>query len=226
MREHQDRIGDNLSKVVSRRYADCLALRDMFVKDGKESRHAELVKEHTGIDVNNQVTGGAMMTFRTPGIPAICFPIGAGLTLVWASDDGVYQVLDKNNIEGEMLDDTVVEHRVQRFDAVGKPKKSKEYYRGILGAIYLKAIRDEEDMNTAGVKAKSFIDKLIEDILNPEKCEDIDPEWLSTFSLNKIAPEDFVKAIWVGYENHNALLREWGKICALLQPSVLRETSV
>ena len=221
MGEHEAEINSNRHAVVSRQYANRLALRDIFVRQGLEDKHARKVKEFTGIDVRAQVTGGAMLTFRTPGTPAVCFPAGAGLTLVWASDDGIYRVLDETKLDSKMFRLNPVE----RFDAVGKPKSPKEYYRGILGAVYLKAIRDGGNMDTVRGKADSFIKELADEVLDPKKCSIIDPAWRSTFVSNEIAPEEFVEAIRKGWENHRKLSSEWEKICTILGPVIERETS-
>lgn len=221
MAEHEGEIDSDRHVVVSRRYANRLALRDMFVRQGCEGKHAEKVKEFTGIDVHAQVTGGAMLTLRAPGTPAVCFPTGAGLTLVWASDDGIYRVLAETNLKSKMLNQDPVE----RFDAVGKPKNPKEYYRGILGAVYLKAVRDGGDIDTARDIVESFVKELAEDILDPAICSRIDPEWRSTFVATEIAPETFVKAIRDGWSNYCMLVREWEKICELLRPSIAEYTS-
>ena len=224
MDEHQQKIADDPSVVISRRYADRLALRDMFVSDAKKVAHIEYIKKCTGINVKAQITGGAMLTFKTPGIPAICFPTSPGLTLVWASDDGIYQILDKTKSNSKMLDDKSKQYRVQRFDAEGKPKTPKVYYRGILGAVYLKALQDKKDEKKAKIRAQSFLNHLTKEILAPQKCKNSDPEWKGTLLLDEIAPEEFFKAIRIGNENHDGLLLEWEKICAVLQASIVRET--
>ena len=222
MSEHVAVIGDDIRTVVSRRYANRLALRDMFVKEGCEVKHTELVKEFTGIDVHAQVTGGAMLTFRSPGTPAVCFPMGSGLTRVWASDDGIYQVLRETKSRSKMLS----EHPVERFDAVGKASRSTEYYRGILGAVYLHAIRN----GNAG-EAQRVVEKVVctlrDQILDVDKCQNIDgcEGWRKTFCIENIAPRPFLDAIARGQKNHTQLLQEWETICQLIKPSVLKETS-
>ena len=223
MKKHQDEIKADPRIAVSRRYAERLALRDMFVQKERRDDHAKLVEQFTGIDVQKQVTGGAMLTLKTPGTPAICFPGGAGPTLVWASDDGAYQVLGN----GRLLDDGKEEHRVRRFDPEGKPKKPREYYRGILGAVYLKALRDKVEGEKARERADGFIKALLLEpqILDDEKCKEVDPQWCETFTHDSIAPKEFVEAIRKGYKNHQTLLREWDKMCVVLKPSVVRETT-
>jgi hypothetical protein len=221
MAEHEAKIAGDRHTIVSRRYATRLALRDMFTRRGLEQKHAEKVKAYTGIDVHAQITGGAMLTFRVPGTPAVCLPAGAGLTLVWASDDGIYLVLDETAPKSRMIPQTPVE----RFDAVGKIKSPKEYYRGILGAVCLKAVRDGKDIDAAKEIAESFIKELAEEILDPAKCSEIDPSWSSTFIATEIAPEGFVKAIGDGWENYCSLIHEWDKICEIVRTRIATESS-
>ncbi|MCG8431043.1 MAG: hypothetical protein MJA29_07710 [Candidatus Omnitrophica bacterium] len=221
MDEHEREIGGDPLTVVSRRYANRLALRDIFVRRGLESQHEHKVKFFTGIDVHSQVTGGAMLTFRTPGFPAVCFPTGTGLTLVWASDDGIYRVLDETKSKSKMLQQDPVE----RFDADGKLKKPKEYYRGILGAIYLKTVRDGDDIDTARKIAGSFVMELAKDILDDRRCSEIDSAWRNTFVANVIAPKAFVNAIRDGWVNYSILCIEWERICGILQHSITSEMS-
>ena len=220
MAEHEQEIGTDRRTVLSRRYANRLALRDMFVREGLAKQHAEKIKSFTGIDVHSQVTGGAMLTLRVPGSPAICFPTGTGLTLVWASDDGIYQVLDETKTNSKMFSKAPVE----RFDTVGKPKNPKEYYRGILGAVYLKAIRDGQEMDEARTTAESFVTELAQDVLDDKRCSEIDSAWRSTFVTTEIAPEAFVEAIRSGWYNYSKLCVEWEKICGILQPSIAKYT--
>ncbi len=222
MAEHESIIDGQINTVVSRRYADRLALRNIFVKEGKENFHAELVKKYTGIDVYAQITGGAMLTLKSPGTPAICFPPGDGLTLVWASDDGIYQVLPETKTKSRMLPD----YPVQRFDAVGKPKKSIEYYRGIIGAVCLNTLRNGKTLKIAKQNAEQFLQKLKADILDVEKCSlmDADPNWNTTFCLKNIAPQPFIKAIADGYKNYIQLLDEWKEICNILKSLIVQKT--
>jgi len=222
MAEHEQIIDGRPNIVVSRRYADRLALRDMFVKVGKENSHAELVKRYTGINVYAQITGGAMLTLRSPGTPAICFPTGAGLTLVWASDDGIYQVLPNTSTKSRMLPS----YPVRRFDSVGKPKKSIEYYRGIIGAVYLNSLRNGKTVYSAEQDAKQFLQELKANILDAEKCSlmDNDPDWATSFCLEKIAPRSFLKAVEDGYKNYIRLLEEWERICETLKTLIEQET--
>ncbi len=221
MSEHEKRIAGDRHTIISRRYAKRLALRDIFVRQGLEGKHAEKVKTFTGIDVHDQITGGAMLTFRIPGTPAVCFPAGAGLTLVWASDDGIYRVLDDTKPKSEMI----AQSPVERFDAVGKTKSPKEYYRGIVGAVYLKAIREGGDIGVARETVESFLNELKKEILDSKECAKIDPSWCSTFTATEIAPEGFVRAIQDGWENYRYLVQEWEKICEILRNRIVSETS-
>ena len=232
MSEHESEIGKDPRAVVSRQYANRLALRHMFVKSGQEKFHAKLVEDFTGIDVQCQITGGAMLTLRSPGTPAVCFPKKAGLTLVWASDDGIYQLLPDTQAKSHPLKN----HPVERFDEVGKRKKSTEYYRGIIGAAYLNAMRTVKNKQMAKQHAKDFVRDLKDKILDATKCDkldkdidkdiDKDSDWATRFRLEHIAPLPFLRAIEAGHANHIRLLTEWGGICEALKSLVAEKTIV
>lgn len=77
-------------KVVSAQYSGRVAIRDDFVPESQRADYYNLVGTATGIDCRpgQQVTGGAAMTTRSDGPPAIVFDN----VKVWASDDGFFQV--------------------------------------------------------------------------------------------------------------------------------------
>lgn len=256
MKDHETMIGGNRGAVVSRRYTDRLALRHMYVKGDQVEEHVKQAKCYTDVNVEKQVTGGAMLTFRTPGVPAICLPppdpAKDGLTLVWASDDGWYQMLTDRDVEGHLLSgptdagktapspagrieghrlddppdrDGAVPNRVGRADPEGKPKRPDEYYRGILGAACLKRIREGAGVDAARSWAEEFRKKLLESLLDDKECRRADPEWRKWFTLEKMVPEGFVQAIMAGYGNYGRLLPEWEKACEVLRPLLARQTS-
>ena len=204
--EHTALIANDPGTVVSRRYADRFALRDEFVSDEPyREAHRRLVAEATGIDVAEQITGGALLSFRLPGVPAIGFPDSAdGLTLVWASDDGIYQTLAKSKHGVTAI--PLKEDPVARFDPVGKPKPWDEYYRGIVGAVLMACHLDGKGEKDAVAAARSFLDALKTMTTIPE---DID--------LDRIAPRQYRKAIGAGIENYLLLCDEWMTIVAILK---------
>ena len=219
MKEHEQWIEDNEYGIISRRYLDRLALRHMFVREGQKSAHKELVQHATGIPVEAQITGGAMFTQRVPGVPAVCFPpTETNLTLVWASDDGLYQTLKETKNHCKVLGT----HPIPRFDSVGKQKKSTEYYRGICGAVYLQALKTDLSRQQAIHKLEHFIDVLKQEILDGAQCSRLDnnPQWNVSFCLEELAPTDFLSAIQTGYENHKSLMPEWVELSKGLRPLV------
>jgi hypothetical protein len=157
-----------------------------------------------------------------PGVPAIAFPAASGLTLVWATDDGLFQVLPETKAHATVL----TTHPVRRFDSEGKRKTSIEYYRGIVGAAYLHALR----RGKAPAEARSDVDEFLlilkREILDRETCKRIDnnPDWEETFCRQTIAPDPFLKAVEAGLANHVELLREWPGICVALQKLVAGKT--
>jgi hypothetical protein len=219
MDEHERSIGDNVCAVVSRQYADRLALRQMFVKEGRELAHRRLVQEATGIPVDAQVTAGAMFTQKTPGVPAVCFPPPEqGLTLVWASDDGIYQTLPRTKASSRVLPFWPV----RRFDPVGKTKSSLEYYRGIAGGVFLHSLEGHAGRGEAESELNAFIHRLKTEMLDPAKCSqnDNNPEWSASFCRENLAPSDFLDAIEIGHANHTLLLRDWDETADALRSLV------
>ena len=221
MYSHERRIASNKYTVVSQCYKNRLALRDMFVKEGMKVKHAELIKEYTGINVDNQITAGAMLTFKIPGVPAPCFPSdgNGALTMVWASDDGIYSILSKTKNQSVSL----TEAPIERFDAEGKSKNPIEYYHGILGAVCLKTICDGYNLEQVRDQAQRFLNDL-KDIIDPQKCKKIGLTWDQMFSVDMIAPYNFLKNIQIGYQNYSRLLNDWEKICKILGPTVAQKT--
>ncbi len=223
MQEHEKIIKGDIYTIVSRKYEKRLALRDIFVKKGLEMRHAELVQQYTGINTFSQITGGALLTQKSPGIPAICFPYGQGLTLVWGSDDGIYQILPETMEKSRMLNG----FPVKRFDNIGKLKKSTEYYRGIIGAVFLNAICAGKCRSEAENMADLFMQQLKEKILDSKKCiyMDRDHNWFKNFTRNNIAPSLFLDSIIKGYRNYKILLQEWTEICKILKNLIVKKTN-
>ncbi len=224
MKEHEEKIDNDPYTIISRRYSERFALRNMFVKSGLEKLHLKLVQKFTGIDVFNQVTGGAMLTFKTPGTPAICFPAKEGFTLVWGSDDGLYQVIPETRLKSHMLPDNPVE----RFDSEGKPKSSKEYYRGIIGAVFLKFLKVGKDSEFAKDRLELFFKDLKDNILDSKLCQELDNDknWHSSFSLDNIVTNSFFDSIEKGYKNYLILIDEWLIVCDLLKSILVEKIKV
>jgi hypothetical protein len=227
--EHIEYVAGHPGAVVSRGYAGRLALRDAFVKPGYVDAQRALVREHTTIDVFDQVTGGALFTSAVPGVPAVAFePFGdaRALTLVWASDDGVFQRLGASRGSRRLPD-----HEVARFDQVGKPKTSFEYYRGVAGATYLFARLRGEEPETARTRVEHFVDRL-KPMLDSGLCQNNDSaefnstyparaplDWSAHFRRELVSPDAFLSAIEQGVEKHHRLVPRWAALCEELRTS-------
>ena len=202
MQQHISWIGDS-NIVVSRRYAGRLALRDIFLIEGKADKQCDLVYRMTGIDPLSQVTGGAMFTSKIPGVPAVPFDSSeAGLTLVWASDDGIYQLLEKT--KGSRNIGVVT---IPRFDVVGKPKSTKEYYRGVAGTVFLSSLlQGGKSRQDAALDVEEFLGNLLE-LLDDKKCRLIDENdnWRNEFTKDKVTPDQFLEKIFAVSYTHLTL---------------------
>lgn len=218
MRVHISSIGTT-SAVVSRGYQGRLALRDTFVVKEKSADHCDLVRDLTGVDARAQVTGGAMFTSRVPGIPAPAFPAydlaSRRLpTLVWASDDGIYQTLSSTTSSTK-----INRVEVPRFDAVGKPKPTREYYRGVAGAVFLRALRTGDEHPHEHVRV--FLQRL-DEMLDDAKCRNIDgnAHWREEFNQENVAPNQFLDRIREGWTNYQHLCQEWARIATVLKDRI------
>lgn len=215
--EHIAIIGDT-KKVVSRGYEGRLAIRDLFVKD--KEKHRKLVQDYTGIDPTQQVTGGAMMTSGVPGVPAMGFqrfgPKPNELTLIWGSDDAIYQMLEQT--QGSIK---LEEVPISRFDPEGKRKSTIEYYRGIAGMVYLSNLIQGKKYTDAKTKLTKFFEVLKTDHLDPAKYrpEEKGRDMVQEFCLDSVAPDPFLAKIREGFENHQRLIAEgkWIEIANALR---------
>jgi len=220
--QQQRKSGKN--PVVSRGYEGRIAVRDIFALPSKVWQHHDLVEQFTGVNVHAQVTGGALFTSAVPGIPAIPFcAAGEVLTLVWASDDGLYQLME--DTEGSRR---LFGVDIPRFDAVGKPKTTFEYYRGLAGMVFLSALMRGFAREEAEKTVSDFITQLTL-LLDEWKCQQNDEEefqreygrpldWPRDFSPQLVAPDDFLDRIEEGWRNYGPLKAGWPDIVAELKP--------
>lgn len=236
-KKHVDFIDSN-QRVTSRGYKGRMAVRDFFAKRSEIKNHHCLVEKMTEVPVKAQVTGGALFTSTVPGIPAIPFreTPQSGRILVWASDDGIYQRIKA--AEGSAPRGGV---KVPRFDRVGKPKTSFEYYRGLGGMVYLSALLDAQEnrkmndkspsshIDEARGKVSSFIEAL-KPLLDEDKCQSNDEaefekehgrklNWKLDFQRSEVAEDSFLIQIEEGLRNYTTLRDEWPKICKLIGDS-------
>ena len=216
--ESQLRLGQSV--VVSRGYEGRIAVRDFYSQTEHLLDHHDLVEEMTGVPLYAQVTGGAMFTSPIPGHPAVPFEKveNGGLVLVWASDDGFYQLM-ANTKESKKIGGV----DVPRFVAVGKEKMSFEYYKGVAGMVFLSSLRRESNKDKVTdkdiCKATEDVDKFVNQLkplLDAKKCQNNDErefeekrgkrlDWLRDFVRAEIAEDEFLRQIANGWENYRAL---------------------
>ncbi|MCY2951266.1 MAG: hypothetical protein NTU53_04720 [Planctomycetota bacterium] len=214
--------------VVSRGYENRLALRDYLLKSNRVLDHHALVEGTTGIDVFNQVTGGAMFTSRVPGVPACPFePLKNGApTLVWASDDGFFQQEGSPNASRRLGGADI-----PRFDPEGKRKGPREYYRGIALAVWFSNYRKARDANGADAAVHTFIEQ-VKEFLDDEKCEKVcqetNPElhWLpEDFTADTVAPRGFRDQVRNGWNEYATLRECWPDLCTKIRDNVRDPTT-
>jgi len=224
LKEHVSAIG-NTNAVVSLSYSGRLSVRNDFLKPEEDEKQCKLVATFTGIDPRQQVTGGALFTSKVPGIPAIPFePSKRGPTLVWGSDDGRYQLLDETRGSRNLNTHRQEPIFVPRFEAVGKPKTTIEYYRGLAGAVYLQALKESPDKAKASVE--EFLNQLRDELLDHNKCQIHDKkttvsEWVKSFVPNTVAPGEFLDKIADGLKGYITLREDWRQITSLLKGKLL-----
>jgi len=208
--------------VVSRGYEGRLAIRDQFVRDKKE--HEKLVERFTFVKPNSQVTGGAMFTSSVPGTPAVPFEAygTAAPTLVWGSDDAIFQVLPATDGSRKLSDIPI-----PRFDREGKGKSTVEYYRGVAGMVCLADLASGKPESVAKEKVIEFLQILKEEHLNEIKYKPINEKTArgkgrgeimdNEFCHDTVAPAAFLSRIKEGWDNHAALLEEWQNVATVLK---------
>lgn len=218
--EHIGIIG-NSDIVVSRGYDGRLAIRGLFVTD--KEKHEKLIEQFTGINPLKQVTGGAMLTSSVPGVPAIPFERFGGksgdLTLVWGSDDAIYQIIKDTN--GSKKLESIP---IPRFDQEGKRKSTIEYYRGILGMVYLSGLLSKNDSSKAQkARLNEFFNLLKKEHLSQEKYRSTEKGATleDEFIIDNVAPSAFLTKIEEGLMNYKLLICEsqknWQLIANILQ---------
>lgn len=220
-REHIGAIKGKVC-VVSRGYEGRLAIRDQFVRDKK--KHEELVEQFTFVKPNSQVTGGAMFTSNVPGTPAVPFEAygTAAPTLVWGSDDAIFQVLPTTRDSRKLADIPI-----PRFDREGKGKSTVEYYRGVSGMVCLAELASGKSESEAKKKVVEFLQTLKEKHLDETKYKSDDEKDAKgrsqgeimgqEFSHNTVAPAAFLSRIKEGWDNYAALLEEWQNVATVLK---------
>jgi hypothetical protein len=188
--------------IVSGVYQDRLAFRDnLYVRRSMRDDYLACIARQTGVTLQQQITGGALFMVATPGVPAIPFPewsVG-NPTLVWGSDDAIFQ---NCGIKSRVF----TEHKVPRHDPFGKAKSPLEYFRAVVGAVYLNHLRGDTPASTS---VGAFI-KDLNEFLDPS----LDENQGTRFPLqpDDVAPPDFLACIESGYANHLRLIGDWSNV--------------
>jgi hypothetical protein len=187
------------SQVVSGVYQDRLAFRDnLYARRSLRDQYLAFIAQETGVALHRQITGGALFMVATPGIPAIPFQEWSpgNPTLVWGSDDAVFQ---DAGINSRVFD----HHKVPRHDPFGKAKPPVEYFRGVVGMVYLNRLRRNDAARTC---VASFIETL-----NGFLDSSLEENRESRIPLEEkdVAPAQFLDRIDSGYANYLGLLGAW-----------------
>lgn len=215
--EHFDTLDSESDvEVVSGQYQDRLAYRDrLYRHDTNADEYLRFVGRFTGVDLRKQVTGGAMFTATTPGVPAMPFEMFTAAsgkqepTLVWGSDDALFQLHSPPTLPcGRVF----LEHAVPRFDPVGKAKLPEEYFRGVAGMVYLRTLLERR-------RSRESVSRFIAELnpyLSPDRPECRDPNnpacTLLPLRLADVAPALFLDKIDIGHANYTRLCRDWTEI--------------
>jgi len=220
--KHHSKVGKTV--VVSRGYEGRIAVRDFYSKTENLLQHHELIEDMTKVNIYAQVTGGALFTSEVPGVPAVPFrkTQNGDLTLVWASDDGFYQLITKMKNGSMRLGGA----DVPRFVAVGKEKMSFEYYRGISGMVLLSSLIQGSNLRQATKGVDEFL-KRLKPMLDAKKCQKNDEkdfqekynkklDWSRHFVRKLVAEDAFLKEVSNGWKNYNKLRKNWLRISNLL----------
>jgi hypothetical protein len=190
------------NRVVSGVYEDRLAFRDnLYTRRSLRDQYLTFIAQETGIALHRQITGGALFMVASPGIPAIPFQEWSpgNPTLVWGSDDGIFQdCVIKSHV--------FTEHKVPRHDPFGKAKSPVEYFRGVVGMVYLNRLRRN---GAARTSVGSFI-KALNEFLDSS----LDENQGSRIPLEEgdVAPARFLDSIDSGYANYLRLLGVWNDV--------------
>ena len=205
------------SRVVSGVYQDRLAFRDnLYARRSLRDGYLAFIAQETGVDLQAQITGGALFMVASPGIPAIPFQEWSPgePTLVWGSDDAIFQ-------DPAIKSHVFTEHRVPRHDPVGKAKAPVEYFRGVVGMAYLNRLRRHDDVARASVG--SFV-KVLNGFLDASLEENRGSR--IPLEAQEVAPAQFLDRIDSGYANYLGLLEAWNDVVDDVKRAVPADTLV
>jgi hypothetical protein len=183
-------------------YQDRLAFRDnLYARPSLRDEYLAFIARETGVALHRQITGGALFMVASPGIPAIPFQEWSpgNPTLVWGSDDAVFQ-------DSRINSHVFTEHKVPRHDPFGKAKPAVEYFRGVVGMVYLNRLRCNDAARTC---IASFIEAL-----NGYLDSSLEENRGSRIPLEEedVAPAQFLERIDSGYADYLRLLGAWNDV--------------
>jgi hypothetical protein len=205
-----------IHRVVSGVYADRLAFRDnLYARPSTRDDYLAFIEQQTGVALRKQITGGALFMVASPGIPAIPFQewSAGDPTLVWGSDDAVFQASGVKSY-------AFTEHKVPRHDPFGKPKPAVEYFRGVVGLVYLNQLR-------RGDAARASVVLFI-DALNEFLDSSLEENGGCRFPLEQrdVAPARFLDTIDSGYANYLQLLGGWNDVVGDVKRAISADSLV
>lgn len=213
LQPHVDMLNKDPKLIaISGQYEGRLAIRDNNIYCYKKEEYLNFIEKMTGINPKNQVTGGALFTFKVPGIPLIPFePYNPpdGLTFVWASDDGFLQNLGL----AKVCDVT----KIPRFDSVGMPKSPNEYFSGVGGMVYLNAL-----MKKNLVEAKKILYDFIVELDNSFLCASLPINKGNVPLSLDFIPTEYLIKIEEGWDNYRQLREQWDEVIS----TILNDTNV
>ena len=161
-----DQLQNSELKAVSVQYKGRLAIRDEFIYRNNKIKndYYSFVSKYTGINVINQVTGGALFTVDLNKEPFFAIPFDN--LAVWGSDDGFFQnqkIAEVVKINGKNVE-------VPRFDLVGSSVPLQKYYQRVACMVYLNYLlimeQDGKDVEEARKDAEEVTEDFIKKIEN------------------------------------------------------------
>jgi hypothetical protein len=202
------------NRVVSCVYEDRLAFRDnLYARRSARDEYLAFIAQETGVDLHDQITGGALFMVASPGIPAIPFREWStgNPTLVWASDDAIFQV---SGVKARVF----TELKVPRHDPFGKAKPPVEYFRGVVGMVYLNHLRRSQVARTSVLRFIEMLNNFLDSSLNENR--DDRGQALVPLNAHEVAPPEFLDSIDSGYENYRELLPDWNDVVDVVMRAV------
>jgi hypothetical protein len=195
-------------RVVSGVYVDRLAFRDnAYALATRHDDYLRFVESATGVNIHEQLTGGALFMAATPGVPALPFEQSGNMrepTLVWGSDDALFQTM---GIPTRVF----TQHRVPRHDPFGKAKPPAEYFRGVLGMVYLNQLRQDSGSRSWVPEFVDTLNGFLDATLDESRSYGLS---VLPLRIEEVAPPAFLDRIEAGFENYSRLCLTWTALVA------------